>query len=122
MVQNRTVYQWGGADARRGVDCSGAIYDGLHRSGVPVRRTTAAEMARGADSWFGIRVTWGGRKPLDIVWWTFDPGRANTHVGVIWDRTHVFHASPSRGHVVVDLIAGVLKTKISLLKRLMIGG
>jgi len=122
MVDARTVYVWGGANAERGVDCSGAIYDALHRAGVPVKRTTAREMARGADGWFGLDITYDQRRALDIIWWTFKPGRPHGHVGVIWDQTQVFHASASRGHVVVDRIVGVLRTKISKLKRLMIGG
>lgn len=115
-LQARTKYVWGGTD------CSGLIADAARKAGLPTSRITAKGMALGRGGWFGIPVTFEGKKELDLIWWDLKKSRPYGHVGVVWGENQALHSSGSRGHVVVDNLIGGMRTKISLIKRLLIGG
>ena len=105
----------------KGVDCSGYLYLAGRRAGMPVKRSTSKRMAQGLDGWVGKDVPSGKEQELDLPFWTFKPDRPNGHVGVFWEKGKVTHASPSRDRVVVDKLKGVLKSKLSLIRRLTLG-
>jgi hypothetical protein len=130
-------YQWGGSESeRKGLDCSGYLFLAARRAGLPVRRTTSHRMARGESGWDSVAVARDSIKPCDMVFWTFKERRPDGHVGVIWsackrnysqnedDRRDacptVTHASSRRG-VVIAVLRGYLKRRMSKISRLTIG-
>lgn len=93
-----TPYQYGGM-SRRGIDCSGLIYNSFDKVGIDLPRT-AKEQSK-----VGRRKGWGGIRPGDIVYFKFkEKGEKWWHSGMITDTTDpdgikFIHASTSRGVV-----------------------
>ncbi len=91
-----TPYQYGGM-SRRGIDCSGLIYNSFEKVGIDLPRTAKAQ------SKVGRRKGWGGIRPGDIVYFKFkQKGEKWWHSGMITDTTdpeeiRFIHASSSRG-------------------------
>jgi hypothetical protein len=135
-------YVWGASDPdqlvydtkkkqkRRGLDCSGYIYWAARKAAIPgVRRVSASDMARGLGGWVGDDLAFGDGmlkiQPLDLAFWTFDPKRANGHVGAFGINPAtgfpgVRHASGSRG-VRMDEVWGWVQRDLTKVRRLTIG-
>ena len=125
FILQRTPYLWG-ASRDTAVDCSSYLYRACVRSGIPVLRTTAYQMALGGSGWVGKDIELDNAENVDLVWWTFTPSRTHGHVGAFLVGTksgllQVAHASPSRKEVVLDQLKGKLLSSISKVRHLIIG-
>jgi cell wall-associated NlpC family hydrolase len=122
-VALKPAYLWGGAISERlGLDCSGYLFLAAKRGGLPVKRTTAARMARGECGWTGAAVPRSDADKCDLCFWTFDKSRPNGHVGAFLGKGGpVTHASSSRG-VVAAPLKGTLYGALTLVRRLIMGG
>lgn len=107
---------------RQGLDCSGYLFLAAKRAGLPVKRTTAARMARGECGWTGRRVAaCADAEKLDLGFWTFDKARPHGHAGAFLGKGGpVTHASSSRG-VVAEPLKGTLERTLSMARRLTLG-
>lgn len=148
IIHARPKYLWGGCSHEStGLDCSGYLFLAARRAGMPVRRTTARRMALGESGWAGRTIPLEAVRELDLCWWTFKPTRPDGHVGAFWKPLQrqamtqsprdshavssakkmgeqvlqVTHASPRRG-IVVDRLRGRLKTSLTKVRRLTLGG
>lgn len=89
-------YQYGGM-SRRGIDCSGLMYNSFDKVGIDLPRT-AKEQSK-----VGKRKGWGSIRPGDIVYFKFkQKGEKWWHSGMITDTSdpdeiRFIHASSSRG-------------------------
>ena len=132
LSQAKTKYVWGGkGDLKEDVyqlDCSGFLYKSANMAGMPVKRTTAFNMAMGLDGWSGKKVNIDDVDETDIIWWTWksSPSRIHGHVGALvedpaTDLLEVCHASSSKQKVVINQLSGVFLRDISCIKRLTLG-
>lgn len=130
IIKKQPKYTWGGCtDEAQGVDCSGFIYLAAKRAGLPVKRTTAKNMAYGLSGWSGVSVGVREAHVLHLIWWTWrdaKPTREHGHVGVVVLGSgsrllEVGHSSQTKRYVVVQPCEGKLLTEISEVKRLTIG-
>ena len=121
IVQATPRYVWGGSSSiERGLDCSGAIYLAAKWAGMPVTRTTSLRMSAGLDGWVGNDIIdANARARLDLMFWTLKDHRPNGHVGVLLDRDHVAHASSTQGHATISPLEGVLREKLTAIRRLL---
>lgn len=123
ILKQKPKYVWGGTSDVTGIDCSGYLWLAAKRSGLPVFRTTAKNMACARDGWTFLGKHLGVRdaEELDFVWWTFIKSRPFGHIGVLLrDQNTLFpgvtHASSKRG-VVLDPLQGTLLRDIAQIKR-----
>ncbi len=114
-------YVWGGSEGEaKGLDCSGYLFLAAHRAGLPVQRTTALQMSRGAGGWISVPVTHGDLERFDLVFWTFSASRPNGHVGAVWSACRVTHSTPVAG-VTVQKWTERLRKHLTEVRRLTLG-
>ena len=85
-----TDYVWGGATPATGFDCSGFVCWSYRESGTyPLERTTAQGIYNKC-----ARVTPGGEKPGDLIFFTgtYSSGNPVTHVGIVVEPGIMVHA------------------------------
>jgi len=126
IINAHPRYVWGESTREsRGLDCSGYIFLGAKRAGMPVSRTTSRNMRRGLGGWNGVDIMFHSTEELDIIWWTFTSARPDGHIGILWrDRSGlpaVTHSSSTQKGVVVGYLEGALFRDISAIRRLIIG-
>ena len=122
-------YVWGGADDKKGVDCSGLVFLAAKRAGIlGVTRTTSRNMALGFGGWRGSDVELRDADEADLPFWTWrdKPQRPYGHVGIFLVGTksgllEVLHASSSRHTTVVQPLEGVFVRDLAKVRRLTIG-
>lgn len=83
-----TPYRYGGASPR-GFDCSGLVYYAYRKAGIPVPRTTRAQLRHAA------RIPRNRLQPGDLVFFKLDR-RPVSHVGIYAGNDRFIHA-PSNG-------------------------
>ncbi|CAM9968762.1 unnamed protein product [Chrysoparadoxa australica] len=111
-----TPYHYGGM-SRRGIDCSGLIYNSFDKVGIDLPRT-AKEQSK-----IGSKKGWGGIRPGDIVYFKFkEKGEKWWHSGMITDTTDpneikFIHASSSRGVVESTLNQEYYKDNVKKFRR-----
>jgi murein DD-endopeptidase len=90
-------YRFGGADPKKGFDCSGLVSYVHGLDGIAVPRTAAAQYA-GAR-----RVSEANLQPGDLVFFGVKPGsRAVTHVGIYTGQRRFVHAPQTGRNVGVS--------------------
>ena len=130
--QAKTKYVWGGkGDLKEDVyqlDCSGFLYKAASMAGIPVKRSTAFNMAMGLDGWTSKKILLDDVDETDVVFWTWktSPSRINGHVGALVvspssDLLEVCHASASKQRVIINQLKGVFLKDISCIRRLTLG-
>jgi murein DD-endopeptidase len=94
LAQVGTPYRYGGADPRRGFDCSGLVTYVHASEGVSVPRTAAAQFAAAR------KVAVADLRAGDLVFYRLVPGsREVTHVGIYTGQGRFVHA-PQSGKLV----------------------
>jgi len=110
-----TPYVWGG-NSRRGIDCSGLIYNCYRKIDVKLPRTAEQQ------SKIGNSKSWGSIRPGDIVYFKFKEKRNKWyHSGMIisveGDNIKFIHASSSRGVVESNLNSDYYKKNVKKFRR-----
>ncbi|HYF02697.1 MAG TPA: C40 family peptidase [Patescibacteria group bacterium] len=85
-----TPYKWGG-NTRSGVDCSGLVVEVFKTVNARLPRTSFEQYQQGKP------IGGGSLEVGDLVFFTFEEGRAVTHVGIYAGENKFIHASTSRG-------------------------
>jgi len=110
-----TPYQWGGM-SKKGIDCSGLIYNCYRRIDVELPRT-AKEQSK-----IGNSKSWDSVRPGDIVYFKFKKkGEKWYHSGMITyaekDDIRFIHASSSRGVIESSLKEDYYKKNVKKFRR-----
>lgn len=110
-----TPYVWGGS-SRKGIDCSGLIYNCYRKIDVKLPRTAEQQ------SKIGNSKSWGSVRPGDIVYFKFKEKRNKWyHSGLIisvdGDNIKFIHASSSRGVVESNLNSDYYKKNVKKFRR-----
>ena len=85
-----TPYVWGG-NTKNGIDCSGLVCQVFKTVNLPLPRTSFEQYQKGTP------VGGGSLEVGDLVFFSFESGRAVTHVGIYAGDNIFIHASSSRG-------------------------
>jgi murein DD-endopeptidase len=87
LAQVGAPYRYGGAEPRRGFDCSGLVTYAHAREGIGVPRTAAAQFSAAR------KVPVDELRPGDLVFFRLVPGsREVTHVGIYTGQRRFVHA------------------------------
>ncbi|MEO9474309.1 MAG: C40 family peptidase [Cyclobacteriaceae bacterium] len=110
-----TPYVWGGS-SRKGIDCSGLIFNCYRKIDVKLPRTAEQQ------SKIGNSKSWGSVRPGDIVYFKFKEKRNKWyHSGLIisvdGDNIKFIHASSSRGVVESNLNSDYYKKNVKKFRR-----
>ncbi|MFY0608166.1 MAG: C40 family peptidase [Cyclobacteriaceae bacterium] len=108
-------YVYGGS-SKKGIDCSGLIYNCYKSIGVKLPRTAKAQ------SKIGNSKTWSTIRPGDIVYFKFkQKGEKWYHTGMITyaekDNIKFIHASTSRGVVEDNLLSDYYSKNVKKFRR-----
>ncbi len=110
-----TPYRYGGT-SRAGIDCSALMQNSFAKAGYKIPRTAEAQAKHGK------KVSWGGIKPGDIVFFKFKAKRKTWHhsgmiTSVSNEGIYFIHASTSKGVVVSSLNAAYYKKNVKAFRR-----
>ena len=110
-----TPYQYGGL-TKKGIDCSGLIYNSYKAAGIKVPRTAKEQTKIGKSK------GWEDLREGDIVLFKFkEKGEKWWHSGMITevkgDQIKFIHASSSRGVVESDLMSDYYKSNVKRFQR-----
>ena len=111
-----TPYAFGG-NTKKGIDCSGLIYNAYAQQGILVPRTVEALRKKGK------RIAIGSAKKGDIVFFRTSRKRKLTHAGIVVNNRRgipqFIHASTSKGVVISSLETGYWKKAYAQTRRLL---
>lgn len=111
-----TPYQYGGT-SKKGIDCSGLIYNSYNAAGISIPRT-AQQQAK-----IGKSQSWESLREGDIVTFKFkEKGEKWWHAGLITkvskDKVYFIHASSSRGVIESDLLNDYYRKNVKRIQRI----
>ena len=111
-----TPYQWGG-NTKKGIDCSGLIYNSYKAAGIEIPRVAEDQ------SKYGKSKGWDDVRTGDVVTFKFKEKREKWwHSGIITqvsgDQIKFIHASTSRGVTEDNLLSDYYKSNVKRIRRI----
>lgn len=92
-------YQWGGASAEEGFDCSGLTKAAYQMNGVNIPRTSREQFEKGRS------VSLDAVEKGDLVFFSIQRGRKISHVGLYAGEGMFIHAPGSGKHIRMDSLS-----------------
>lgn len=99
-------------------DCSKFIKQIFEDCGINFERCTSADYAQGRCGFASKVIAYVEREHCDIPFWTWENSeRINGHIGILKDKSDVYHNSYGRKRVVLDKLRGTLIRDMTRLRR-----